>query len=74
LVQLDVNVNMFERERIKPYVIRYALYLYFLSLSLRWKSKAIEPFIDRSYVAVWDWVVQRFNPKKHISIHSKIRE
>ena len=53
---------MFERERTKPYVIRYALYLYFLGLSLRSTSKAIEPFVDRSYVSIWYWI-QRFNPK-----------
>ncbi len=45
---------MFERERTKPYVIRYALYLYFLGLSLRGTSKALEPFVDRSYVAIWN--------------------
>jgi transposase-like protein len=54
---------MFERERTKPYIIRYALYLYFLGLSFRDTSKAIQPFIDRSYVAIWDWV-QRFDPKR----------
>ena len=57
---------MFERERTKPYIIRYALYLYFLGLSFRDTSKAIQPFIDRSYVAIWDWVQQRFNPKRII--------
>jgi hypothetical protein len=35
--------------------------LYFLGLSFRKTSDAIEPFEDKSYVAVWDWV-QRFNP------------
>jgi putative transposase len=54
---------MFERERTKPYVIRYALYLYFLGLSLRSTSKAIEPFANRSYVSVWYWI-QQFNPKR----------
>jgi putative transposase len=53
---------MFERERTKPYVIRYALYLYFLGLSLRSTSKAIEPFANRSYVSVWYWI-QQFEPK-----------
>src|SRR5918999_5436907 len=54
---------MFERERTKPYVIRYALYLYFLGLSLRNTSKAIEPFVNRSYVAIiWYWI-QEYNPK-----------
>ena len=41
----------------------YALYLYFLGLSFRNTSKALEPFREkRSHVAVWNWV-QRFNPK-----------
>ena len=53
---------MFECERTKPYVIRYALYLYFPGLSLRSTSKAIEPFVKRSYVAIWYWI-QEFNPK-----------
>jgi hypothetical protein len=34
-------------------------------LSFRDTSKAIhQPFIDRSYVAIWDWVQQRFDPKR----------
>jgi putative transposase len=37
--------------------------LYFLGLSFRNTSKALEPFREkRSHVAVWNWV-QRFNPK-----------
>jgi putative transposase len=36
--------------------------LYFLGLSLRSTSKALEPFVDRSYVAMWYWI-QEFNPK-----------
>jgi putative transposase len=54
---------MFERERTKPYVIRYALYLYFLGLSLRSTSRAIEPFANRRYVSVWYWI-QQFDPKR----------
>ncbi|MBV9177506.1 MAG: DDE-type integrase/transposase/recombinase [Nitrososphaeraceae archaeon] len=39
------------------------MYLYFLGLSLRSTSKAIEPIEARSYyVAVWYWI-QEFNPK-----------
>ena len=38
------------------------LYLYFLGLSLRNTSKALEPFVDRSYVAIWYWI-QEFDPK-----------
>jgi len=53
---------MFERNRTKPFLIRYALYLYFLGLSLRSTSKAIKPFEARSYVAVWYWI-QEFNTK-----------
>jgi transposase-like protein len=56
---------MFERDdRTKPFLIRYALYLYFLlGLSLRSTSKALEPFVEeRSYVAIWYWI-QELNPK-----------
>jgi putative transposase len=61
---------MFERNRTKPFLIRYALYLYFLGLSLRNTSKALEPFVDRSYVAIWYWV-QEFNPKDIFSNKKK---
>ena len=37
------------------------MYLYFLGLSLRSTSKALEPFVDRSYVAIW-YLIQEFNP------------
>ena len=47
---------MFERNRTRPFLIRYALYLYFLGLSLKSISKALEPFVDRSYVAIWYWI------------------
>jgi putative transposase len=53
---------MFERNRTKPFLIRYPLYLYFLGLCLRSTSKAIKPFEERSYVAIWYWI-QEFNPK-----------
>jgi hypothetical protein len=36
--------------------------LYFLGLSLRNTSRALEPFVDRSYIAIWYWI-QEFNPK-----------
>lgn len=56
---------IFERERTSAEVILYALYLYFLGLSFRNTSKAIQPFEEkgRSHVAIWKWV-QRFNPKR----------
>jgi putative transposase len=53
---------MFERDRTRPFLIRYALYLYFLGLSLRSTSKALEPFAERSYVATWYWI-QEFDLK-----------
>lgn len=54
-----------ERERTSAEVIMYALYLYFLGLSFRNTSKAIQPFEEegRSHVAIWKWV-QRFNPRR----------
>ena len=54
-----------ERERTSTEVIMYALYLYFLGLSFRNTSKAIQPFEEegRSHVAIWKWV-QRFNPRR----------
>ena len=59
-----------ERERTPTELVMYALYLYFLGLSFRNTSKALEPFREkRSHVAVWNWV-QRFNPK---SIYSRKR-
>jgi putative transposase len=60
---------MFEHDRTKPFLIRYALYLYFLGLSLRSTSKALEPFVERSYVAIWYWI-QEFNPK-HLCPNTK---
>jgi putative transposase len=58
-------MSILERERTYAEVIMYALYLYFLGLSFRDTSKAIQPLFEekgRSHVAIWKWV-QRFNPK-----------
>jgi transposase-like protein len=41
----------------------YALYLYFLGLSFRNTARALEPFAERSHVAIWEWV-QKFDPKQ----------
>ena len=51
----------FTRTRTSTVIVMYSLYLYFLGLSLRNTSKALEPFKDqqRSHVAIWDWI-QRF--------------
>jgi putative transposase len=59
-------MRLIERERTSGEVIMYALYLYFLGLSFRSTSKAIQPFGEegrRSHVAVWKWV-QKFNPTR----------
>lgn len=48
-----------ERERTSTWTVMYALYLYFLGLSFRSTARAIEPFADRSHVAIWYWV-QKF--------------
>src|SRR5215211_3262695 len=63
---------VFERERTSAEVILYALYLYFLGLSFRNTSKAIQPFEEkgRSHVAIWKWV-QRFNPK-HVYCYKRV--
>ncbi|MGZ8926466.1 MAG: hypothetical protein ACXW2E_11430 [Nitrososphaeraceae archaeon] len=49
------------------------MYLYFLGLSLRNTSNALEPFKEqkRSYVAVWDWI-QRFGSCQIYNKHSRI--
>ena len=52
-----------ERERTSAEIVMYALYLYFLGLSFRNTSRALQPFLERSHVAVWEWV-QRFDPKQ----------
>ena len=39
----------------------YGLYLYFLGLSFRSVSYALDPFVNRSHMAVWQWV-QRYEP------------
>ena len=56
-------MSIVERDRTSTELVMYTLYLYFLGLSFRNTSKALEPFREkRSHVAVWNWV-QRFNPK-----------
>ena len=57
----------FERNRTSTIIVMYSLYLYFLGLSLRNTSKALEPFRDhkRSYVSIWKWI-QRFGSSSQI--------
>ena len=54
-------IRLFERNRTFTFIVMYSLYLYFLGLSLRNTSNALEPFKDqkRSHVSVWNWI-QRF--------------
>lgn len=60
-------MSLFERERTAAETILYALYLYFLGLSFRNTSRAIQSFGEdeegRSHVAIWKWV-QRFNSRR----------
>ena len=56
-------MSISHRNRTSTFCIMYALYLYFLGLSFRSTSKAIEPFEERSHVAVWKWV-QRFRSNR----------
>ncbi len=53
-----MTVRLFERNRTSTIIVMYSLYLYFLGLSLRNTSKALEPFKDqkRSHIAIWDWI------------------
>ena len=57
-----MTVRLFERNRTSTIIVMYSLYLYFLGLSLRNMSNALEPFKDqqRSHVSVWNWI-QRFS-------------
>ena len=55
---------LFQRKRTNPHVVLYALYLYFLGLSFRGVSNALDPFGEsRSHSAVWQWV-QRYEPHR----------
>ena len=56
-----MTIRLFERNRTFTFIVMYSLYLYFLGLSLRNTSNALEPFKDqkRSHVALWNWI-QRF--------------
>ena len=42
-----------QRERTFAEIVMYALYLYFLDLSFRNTVRALEPFAERSHVAIW---------------------
>jgi len=52
-----------QRERTPLQAVMYGLYLYFLGLSFRDVSRALDPFVNRSHTAVWKWV-QRYEPHR----------
>ncbi len=54
-------IRLFERNKTSTIVVMYSLYLYFLGLSLRNTSKALDIFDDekRGHIAIWNWI-QRF--------------
>lgn len=55
---------LFQRKRTNPHVVLFALYLYFLGLSFRGASDALEAVGEgRSHAAVWQWV-QRYEPHR----------
>jgi len=56
-------MSVSKRERTSAWVVIYALYLYFLGLSFRITARALEPFAERSHVAIWEWV-RKFDPKQ----------
>ncbi|WP_458721602.1 hypothetical protein [Candidatus Nitrosocosmicus sp. R] len=55
--------------------IYYGLYLYFLGLSLRNTAKALSflHIINRSHIAIWNWI-QRYKPRKVSTRRTKISE
>ena len=56
------------RKRTPVWLMIYGVYVYFSSTSFRRASRILEPWVKRSYVALWSWV-QRFS---HIADHFKI--
>ncbi len=59
---------VFQRERTPSQVVLYGLYLYFLGLSFRYVSLALDPFVRRSHMAVWKWV-QRYDPHRIFDVN-----
>jgi putative transposase len=56
-----------KRRRTDPHAVLYGLYLYFLGLSFRGVSRALDPFVKRSHMAVWQWV-QRYEPHRTFDV------
>ena len=64
-----------KRKRTSSEHIYYGLYLLFLGLSLRNTAKALSflHIINRSHVAIWNWI-QRYKPRKVSTRRTKISE
>jgi putative transposase len=63
----------YRRQRTKPKIIAYSLYLYFLGLSYGNTARALQRFVKRSQVSIWKWI-QKYRPKKISSTKSKVSE
>ena len=64
----------YRRQRTKPKIIAYSLYLYFLGLSYRnTTARALQRFVKRSHVSIWKWI-QKYRPKKISSTKTKVSE
>jgi putative transposase len=60
-------VFQFQRESTALQTVLYGLYLYFLGLSFRDVSCALDLFVKRSHTAVWKWV-QRHDPRRMFEV------
>jgi hypothetical protein len=45
--------------------------MYFLGPSLRNTSRALEPFVEKIYVAIWYRMIQKLDPKHHLYPNKK---
>ena len=63
------------RNRTSSEYIGYGLYFYFSGLSLRKTSERISScFIKRNHVSIWNWIQQKYKPKKIFERKKKIEE
>ena len=63
----------YRRQRTKPKIIAYSLYLYFLGLSYGNTARALQSFVKRSHVSIWKWI-QKYRPKKISSTKTNVSE
>jgi len=63
------------RNRTSSKYIVYGLYFYFSGLSLRKTSERLSScFIKRNYISIWNWIQQKYKPKKIFERKKKIEE